>query len=273
MSAPIERDYVLGTNDEELARLGLQHRVWRPRALDAWRRAGFNVGHTLLDVGCGPGFAAFDLAELVGPSGRVVAIDRSRRFLDALEAAARTRGLAQIEPLERDLDEAPFPALQADGAWARWVFAFVQHPRRLLERVAGALRTGGVFVTHEYVDYSTWRVSPRRPEFEAFVETVMATWRADGGEPDIGLDLLRWLGEVGFEVREVRPIVEIARPGDFLWHWPRAFVDSGLRRLRDLGRLSDAEVRATLEGFAEIEATPHAFLITPLVLEVIAVRR
>jgi len=139
MSAPIERDYVLGTNDEELARLGLQHRVWRPRALDAWRRAGFNVGHTLVDIGCGPGFAALDLAEIVGPSGRVVAIDRSRRFLDALEPAARARGLAQIEPLERDLDEAPLPALQADGAWARWVFAFVKRPRRLLERYNVAL--------------------------------------------------------------------------------------------------------------------------------------
>ncbi len=26
-----DRDYVLGTHDEELERLGLQHRVWRPR--------------------------------------------------------------------------------------------------------------------------------------------------------------------------------------------------------------------------------------------------
>ena len=30
-----ERDYVLGTHDDEVMRLGLQHRVWRPRALDA----------------------------------------------------------------------------------------------------------------------------------------------------------------------------------------------------------------------------------------------
>ena len=73
-----ERDYVLGTNDEEIQRLALQHRVWRPRALDAWRRAGFTAGQTLLDVGCGPGHATVDLAGIVGPSGRVVAVDRSR---------------------------------------------------------------------------------------------------------------------------------------------------------------------------------------------------
>lgn len=132
-----ERDYVLGTHDEESARLLLQHRVWRPRALDAWRRAGFTVGQRLLDLGCGPGHAAVDLAEIVGPAGRIVAIDRSRRFLDTLEATRRHRGLDQITPLELDLNAAGPPPGDADGAWARWVFAFVTHPRELLARIGG----------------------------------------------------------------------------------------------------------------------------------------
>src|SRR5258708_21651917 len=66
MTTAAERDYVLGTHDDEVARLGLQHRVWRARALDAWRRPGFTVGQTLLDIGCGPGLASADLAEIVG---------------------------------------------------------------------------------------------------------------------------------------------------------------------------------------------------------------
>src|SRR5262245_48840980 len=63
-------DYVLGTRDDEVARLLLQHRVWRPRALDAWRRAGFTTGDTIIDVGAGPGHASVDLAQIVGPAGR-----------------------------------------------------------------------------------------------------------------------------------------------------------------------------------------------------------
>jgi len=73
-----ERDYVLGTHEEELARLGLQHRVWRPVALDCWQRAGITVGKRVLDVGAGPGYAAIDLAEIVGPKGEVVALERQR---------------------------------------------------------------------------------------------------------------------------------------------------------------------------------------------------
>jgi SAM-dependent methyltransferase len=79
---------VLGTHDAEIDRLGLQHRVWRPRVLDAWGRAGLTVGHTVVDVGCRPGFATMDLADIVGPNGHVHAVDRSARFLDALRLRA-----------------------------------------------------------------------------------------------------------------------------------------------------------------------------------------
>ncbi len=106
----LEKDYVLGTHDEEIARLGLQHAVWRSRATGAWRRAGFTRGQTLMDLGCGRGYATFDLADIVGRDGRVIGIDRSRRFLDVLEAAARARGLAHIETLELDLATAEVPA-------------------------------------------------------------------------------------------------------------------------------------------------------------------
>ncbi len=80
-----DRDYVLGTHEEELARLGLQHRVWRAVALDCWQRAGITVGKRVLDVGAGPGYAAIDLAEIVGPAGEVVALERSGNFINAFQ--------------------------------------------------------------------------------------------------------------------------------------------------------------------------------------------
>src|SRR5262245_59045051 len=222
-----ERDYVLGTHDQEIERLALQHRVWRPRASDAWRRAGFTQGQTLLDVGCGPGYAALDLAEIVGESGRIVALDRSRRFLDALEASQRRRGLSNITAVELDLDEDALPDLQADGAWSRWVFAFVKRPRDLLGRLARSLKPGGTLVMHEYLHYATWRLSPRSPEFEEFVRTVVESWRESGGEPDIGLDLPGWLEELGFDLRSLTPIVDVVTPLSFTWQWPKAFVEVG----------------------------------------------
>ena len=246
--------------------------MWRPRASDAWRRAGFTVGQTLIDLGCGPGYAALDLAEVVGRKGRILAIDRSRRFLDALEASARARGLTQIETLEMDLAANDLPAIEADGIWSRWVYAFVPEPRRLLERAARALRPGGTMVFHEYSDYRSWRLSPHSPEFEFFVTEVMASWRANGGEPDIGFDLPRWLGEMGFEIRSLTQLQDAARPGDHVWQWPRAFVDTGIARLVELGRLTAEQGRAITDAYSTFESTPHAFQLTPAVIEIIATR-
>jgi SAM-dependent methyltransferase len=268
-----EKDYVLGTHDDEIDRLGLQHRVWRPRASDAWRRAGFTVGQTLLDVGCGPGHASIDLAEIVGPRGRVVAMDRSRRFLDALEATARRRGLAHIEIVERDLDDAAFPVTMADGAWVRWVLSFVRRPRAVLSRIAEALKPGGALVVHEYLHYETWRLAPRSPDFEEFVRVVMRSWRDNGGEPDIGLELPRWLEEAGFAVGSLRPIVDVVQPSDYVWQWPKAFVAIGLRRLVDLGHLTPERAAAVTRAFAAAEADPASRMVTPAVIEIVAIRR
>jgi SAM-dependent methyltransferase len=265
-------DYVLGTGDDEIERLGVQHLVWRSRALDAWQRAGFTVGQTLLDVGCGPGHASFDLAQIVGPAGRVLALDRSPRFLDWLRATARVRGLGQLTAREVDLGDGDLPAVAADGAWCRWVLSFVNRPRDLLAGIGAVLRPGGMLVLHEYCDYGTWRLMPRCREFEEFVRVVMESWRADGGEPDIALDMPVWLVEAGFEVKSLRPIMDVVPPSNLTWQWPKTFFQSGLRRLVDLGHLSPDRARGMAEAFACRESAPHTRMITPSVLEIIAVR-
>src|SRR5213082_3694036 len=92
-----ERDCVLGTHDEELARLGLQHRVWRSVVLDCWKKAGVTVGSRVLDVGAGPGYATVDLAEIIGHIGRVVAVERSSNFVKAIKSAIQARSLPNVD--------------------------------------------------------------------------------------------------------------------------------------------------------------------------------
>src|ERR1700731_3380551 len=132
-----ERDYVLGTHDEELARLGLQHRVWRPAVLDCWQRAGITVGKRVLDLGAGPGYATVDLAEIVGPTGEVTAVERSRNFVQAMNETCRARGLANVKIHELDLMTDDLPAAAYDFTWSRWVAAFVSDPALLIKKIAG----------------------------------------------------------------------------------------------------------------------------------------
>ena len=120
-----DKDYVLGTHDAEIDRLGLQHQVWRRAALSLWERAGISRGSTVIDAGAGPGFASLDLGEIVGKEGRVIALERSERFLNRLKEEAARRGLSQIQAVEGDLLGDVWPQGLADFIWCRWVLAFV----------------------------------------------------------------------------------------------------------------------------------------------------
>ena len=267
-----ERDYVLGTHDQEIIRLGVQHRVWRPHVLDAWRRAGITRGSQVLDVGAGPGYATLDLAEIVGPTGRVVAVERSARFVRHGEEACRERGLTQVRWHEQDVMLDPLREGGFDAAWCRWVAAFVDRPARLVAMLADAVRSGGTATFHEYANYRGWRLAPPRPKFESFVEKVIETWRATGGEPDIGLELPVLLDQAGFRVRELKPIVFASTPGDPVWSWPERFLDAGLDLLLELGHADPIWAESVRAEFREAEADRRTVMLTPLVLEIIAER-
>jgi ubiquinone/menaquinone biosynthesis C-methylase UbiE len=270
MSQTINKDYVLGTHDEEISRLGLQHRVWRPMVLDCWRKAGITTGMRVVDVGAGPGYATIDLAEIVGETGQILAVERSRRFIEAAQRSCQLRQLSQVAFQEADIMLEPIRAEAYDAAWCRWVASFVSSPATLVQRIRAALKLGGVAVFHEYSNYATWQLAPPRPLLEQFVSEVMASWRAQGGEPNVALQFPGLLHEAGFRVRSVKPRVFTVSPGDFMWQWPASFIEINLTRLQELGRVTAGWAEAARAEFRQAQANPATWLTTPLVLEIIA---
>ena len=270
MTDKSERDYYLGTHDDEVARLGLQHRVWRPRTLDAWRRAGITTGSNVIDAGAGPGYASLDLAEIVAPGGQVHALERSTRFLDALHEYARERHLDNIIAHNIDLVDEEIPITGADAFWVRWVLAFINRPAAVLAKLAGALKPGGKAIIHEYLDWGTLNWTPRRPALQRFVEATLSAWRESGGEPDVAVPLIPMLPSVGLKVIETRPIIDIVTPSNFVWRWIGTFLPSHVHRLARDGKLSATEESEIIAAFDAATADPACYMTTPMVLEIIA---
>ena len=270
MSQSKDRDYVLGTHEEELERLGVQHLAWRPVVLDCWEKTGIAPGNRVLDVGAGPGYATVDLAEIVGPSGRVVAVERSSNFVNAIKNVVRTQSLSNVDVHELDLIKDDLPGGPYDFAWCRWVLCFVSDPDLIVKKLANVLRRGGRAVFHEYGHYTTWRFFPQRHSLEEFRAHVIATWRESGGEPDIGLQLPSWLTKNGFTVRSVVPRIFCLQPDDYMWQWPSQFIHVHLLRLRELGRIDDKFADRVRSDLAAAEKEKNSFMLTPLVLEIVA---
>lgn len=270
MSTGKERDYVLGTHEAEVERLGLQHNVWRPSVWAFWQRANIGRGATVIDAGAGPGFATFDLADIVGRGGRVIAIERSARFLSVLRDEAARRKMSQVEAIEGDLLEMEWPRSVADFIWCRWVLAFVNDPLKVLKSMARALKPGGALLSLEYSDYRGWRAAPDLPELDRFRDGVIRNWRASGGEPDIAIELPRLLPQAGLVLEQALPVQFAIRPSDFMWQWPIAFIETNTRHEVEQGRMNAAEGEAIRKAFEERTRDPASLMLTPVVLQVIA---
>jgi SAM-dependent methyltransferase len=265
-----DRDYVLGTHEEELARLGLQHRVWRPVTLDCWQRAGITAGKRVLDVGAGPGYAAVDLAEIVGTTGEVVALERSRNFVRAMETTCRARSLANVKIHELDLMQDQLPKGDYDFLWCRWVVSFVNDPSLLVKKLGAIMPKGSVAIFHEYGHYETWRFLPHLPMHERFRQHVIATWYESGGEPDSAAHLPGLLAQNGFVIRAARPHIFCLQPSDYMWQWPATFIETYLLRLIEIGRIDREFADKVRADLASAEQNPNARMLTPLVLELFA---
>ncbi len=80
--------YMLDGSDDDLRRLLRISRLLADPARNALRRVGIGEGWSAIECGCGPIGALAELADLVGPTGRVVGVDLNRNAV----ARARSRG-------------------------------------------------------------------------------------------------------------------------------------------------------------------------------------
>jgi SAM-dependent methyltransferase len=266
------REYVLGTHDAELTRLGLQHRLWSEHTFACWRRCGVRPGSAVLDVGSGPGHTAFDLLPMVGPSGRVIAVDESQRFVEFMRQRAASLRVDNLEAVAADVQDMSLPAAAVDVAYARWVLCFVPRPEAVIERVARALKPGGVFAVQDYINWAALTLSPPSDAFLRVMPSVGKSWRERGGDPAVGQRLPSLMAAAGLEVEEIRPLQRIARPSDPLWEWPTTFFFNFIPMLVERGLVTPQDWRDFQREWNERTHDPNAVFWTPSMVEIIARR-
>lgn len=276
-------EYVLGTDAAELWRLGFQHRLWSAAAHESWAKASIAPGQSILDVGCGPGYAAFDLAHIAGPSGRVVGVDESAPFVAHLTGAASARHVPTISAHVGDvqhIDEVltraaasarePSPLGTFDIAYARWVLCFVKDPEAVVRGVAKLLKPGGRFVVQDYFDYEHMTLAPKRAPFTKIIDAVARSWRARGGNPDLVGELPAIMTRAGLTVTHLDSHNRMARPGTTIWNWPTTFWQSFVPRLVQMNEITQRDADDFFACWTEASANPSAFMLLPPVFDVVA---
>jgi len=128
--------------------------------------AAARTGSTVMDVGCGCGATTIELAQAVGPSGRVVAIDVSEPML-AL-AAERLRKFANTSCLLGDAAELPLRDLGAELIVSRFGVMFFGDPVAAFANLRTGLAAAGRlrFACWRPIDENPWLQIPLHAVYE-----------------------------------------------------------------------------------------------------------
>jgi SAM-dependent methyltransferase len=135
----------------------LRNDVYRRPLATALERLGVAAGWRVVDVGAGAGDVAVALAEIVGRSGRVYAVDSDPAARDETARAAAAH--AQVLAITQRGEDLQLPE-PVDLAFCRFLLLHVADPVRVLARMRAAVRPGGWVVAQEPIT-SAGRVGGR----------------------------------------------------------------------------------------------------------------
>lgn len=272
--APTEADaYILGTDRVELERLRVQHQAWLKQGLDLWRDAGLGGGQHVLDLGCGPGYTSLALADVVGPEGRVTAVDRSAGFVETLRREAERLGWNHLHAVQGDVEQLDIETASLDAAYARWLLCWLDDPAPLIEHAARMLKPGGCLVFQEYLHWAAFRLVPEHPAHDAAVRACMRSWPLGGADIDVARRLPELGRRCGLELELFRPIARVGKPGSFEWRWVFGFFESYLPRLVERGLLDEDARVACMAAITERAADPDAHVLAPVMADVVLRKR
>jgi ubiquinone/menaquinone biosynthesis C-methylase UbiE len=133
-----------------MAELDLRNDVYRRPLQTALERLGLAPGWRCADIGAGGGDVTVALAALVGPSGRVYAVDIDPARRDEVAEAAAAASEAQVIAITQAAEELVLPE-EVDLAYCRFLLMHVVDPEVVLARMATVTRPGGWLVAQEPV--------------------------------------------------------------------------------------------------------------------------
>jgi SAM-dependent methyltransferase len=98
-------------------------------------------GETILDIGCGGGDTALEIAQAVAPNGTVVGIDLSAAVLAFAQRAAK--GCRRVQFVQADAQVYPFEPASFDAAFSRFGVMFFADPTAAFINIRHSLKPNG----------------------------------------------------------------------------------------------------------------------------------
>ncbi|MGF7161538.1 SAM-dependent methyltransferase [Rhodoligotrophos appendicifer] len=165
---------------------------------------GIAPGARVLDVGCGNGDLSRYVAELAGPGGEVVAIDRSEQALAMAKMTNAASDIAQIQYRAVDLS-GDFPDLgHFDVIVGRRVLMYLPDASKTLERLAALAKPNAILAFQEHARAGLPSGLGDLTLHRQLYNWNWSTIAAEGGDVELALRLAELMQQLGLSVEEAR---------------------------------------------------------------------
>ena len=191
-------------------------------------RLNLQPGETVLDVACGSGSSAMPAAELVGPHGRVVAVDLAPKILELAQRKAEQRGLLNILFRQGDMTNLGYQDGQFDAVVCVMGIFFCEDMRKAVIELWRMLRPGGRLVItvlgpHFFTPlYKVWKTAmlAERPDLK-----IALPWERLNQSFGV-CQLMTKAGIPNAEVTLEENLLELSSPDE----WWNIVMGTGMRR-------------------------------------------
>jgi ubiquinone/menaquinone biosynthesis C-methylase UbiE len=143
---------------------------------------GPEPGERVLEIGPGTGYYTLDIAEWLGPGGKVEIFDLQQEFLDHVVGRVAERGLQNVVPTQGDATALPYEDASMDATVLTAVLGEIPDPVAALHEIRRVLKPSGRLVVGELFGdpHFTTIASLKRQAAEAGLayETHSGNWFA-----------------------------------------------------------------------------------------------
>jgi precorrin-6B methylase 2/mono/diheme cytochrome c family protein len=153
-SEPGERTRSISTVSENVAFFNRPERDAEERSDALVKALEIPEGASVADIGAGTGYFTWRLAQLVGPKGKVVAVDIQQAMLDLAADTVKQHGLANVDYV---LGKATDPRLlprSLDMVFIAYSYHEFSEPETIMEAIRRSLKPRGRLVIVEYAKES-----------------------------------------------------------------------------------------------------------------------
>ena len=252
--------YFLGYMRKEQERLQQQAEQLAHEASWLLDQIGLQAGASALEIGCGPRGCLDLLAARVGPSGKVVGIERSKEAVKLARELVEKRGFGNVEVLHGDARSTKLKKASFDLVTARLVLVNVPNPEQIVSEAEALACPGGTVAFHE-IDWLGVVCDPPESAWTALVELFKTYTEANGIDLFIGRKLPRLLRHVGLIDVRVNPIVHVHPPEDVRRSLLPDFAESLRERLVAQNLITDKEFVDLQERVKSHIENPDTFVM------------